>query len=55
MSLQLEPGEGSLDMGELQQVLRDEELARKLQEEEERRSKRVRGIRVYSEEIKGLR
>ncbi|KAK2851723.1 hypothetical protein Q5P01_007999 [Channa striata] len=34
--LQPELGEASLDMGELQQVLQDEELARKLQEEEEK-------------------
>lgn len=40
VSLQRDPGEGGLDMGELQQVLRDEELARKLQEEEERLTKR---------------
>ncbi|TKS76725.1 Coiled-coil domain-containing protein 50 [Collichthys lucidus] len=31
-----EPGEGSLDLLELQQVLQDEEFARKLQEEEEK-------------------
>ncbi|XP_067382238.1 coiled-coil domain-containing protein 187 isoform X4 [Channa argus] len=36
VSLQPELGEASLDMGELQQVLQDEELARKLQEEEEK-------------------
>ncbi|XP_070824787.1 coiled-coil domain-containing protein 187 isoform X2 [Chaetodon trifascialis] len=35
-SLQPEPGEASLDLGELQQVLQDEELARKLQNEEEK-------------------
>ncbi|XP_071333072.1 coiled-coil domain-containing protein 187 isoform X2 [Trachinotus anak] len=36
VSPQPQLGEGSLDLGELQQVLRDEELARKLQEEEEK-------------------
>lgn len=35
-SMQPEPHEASLDLGELQQVLQDEELARKLQEEEEK-------------------
>ncbi|XP_078111668.1 coiled-coil domain-containing protein 187 [Sander vitreus] len=35
-SLQPEPGETSLDLGELRQVLQDEELAHKLQEEEEK-------------------
>ncbi|KAM9856140.1 coiled-coil domain-containing protein 187 isoform 1-T1 [Aulostomus maculatus] len=35
-SLQPELGDTSLDLGELQQVLQDEELARKLQEEEEK-------------------
>ncbi|XP_008276735.1 coiled-coil domain-containing protein 187 isoform X2 [Stegastes partitus] len=35
-SLQPEPSETSLDLGDLQQVLQDEELARKLQEEEEK-------------------
>ncbi|XP_041654571.1 coiled-coil domain-containing protein 187 [Cheilinus undulatus] len=39
-SLQPETDEAGLDMGELQQVLRDEELARKLQEEEEKLSRR---------------
>ncbi|XP_031700898.1 coiled-coil domain-containing protein 187 isoform X2 [Anarrhichthys ocellatus] len=39
--LQPEPGEASLDLGELRQVLQDEELALKLQEEEERRLRRV--------------
>jgi len=34
-SLEQEPSEASLDLGELHQVLLDEELARKLQEEEE--------------------
>ncbi|XP_040008489.1 coiled-coil domain-containing protein 187 isoform X2 [Xiphias gladius] len=34
--LQPEPAEASLDLGELQQVLQDEELARKLQDEEEK-------------------
>lgn len=37
-----EPGEPSLDMVELQQVLQDEELAHKLQEEEEKLLRRVR-------------
>ncbi|XP_033485119.1 coiled-coil domain-containing protein 187 isoform X1 [Epinephelus lanceolatus] len=35
-SLQPEPGEAILDLGELQQVLEDEELAHRLQEEEEK-------------------
>ncbi|XP_031146132.1 coiled-coil domain-containing protein 187 isoform X2 [Sander lucioperca] len=35
-SLQPQPGETSLDLGELRQVLQDEELAHKLQEEEEK-------------------
>ncbi|XP_011475763.1 coiled-coil domain-containing protein 50 isoform X3 [Oryzias latipes] len=35
-SLQPEPRKSSLDLGELHQVLRDEELARKLQKEEEK-------------------
>ncbi|MEQ2215295.1 hypothetical protein XENOCAPTIV_030295, partial [Xenoophorus captivus] len=35
-SLQPEPSEAGLDLGELHQVLQDEELARKLQEEEEK-------------------
>ncbi|XP_034550986.1 coiled-coil domain-containing protein 187 isoform X1 [Notolabrus celidotus] len=39
-SLQHEPGEERLDLRELQQVLRDEELARKLQEEEEEKLSR---------------
>ncbi|XP_034392720.1 coiled-coil domain-containing protein 187 isoform X2 [Cyclopterus lumpus] len=38
--LQPEPGEQSLHMGELRQVLQDEELAHKLQEDEERRLRR---------------
>lgn len=41
-SLQPESGEASLDLGELRQVLRDEELAHKLQEEEETLLRRVR-------------
>ncbi|XP_058498765.1 coiled-coil domain-containing protein 187 isoform X3 [Solea solea] len=41
VSLQLDPGEASLDLGELQQVLQDEELARKLQEEEEKLLRRT--------------
>ncbi|CAK6963889.1 coiled-coil domain-containing protein 187 isoform X2 [Scomber scombrus] len=36
VSPQPQPGEASLHLGELQQVLEDEELARKLQEEEEK-------------------
>ncbi|XP_067449012.1 coiled-coil domain-containing protein 187 isoform X1 [Thunnus thynnus] len=36
VSPQPQPGEASLNLGELQQVLQDEELARKLQEEEEK-------------------
>ncbi|XP_065817275.1 coiled-coil domain-containing protein 187 isoform X2 [Labrus bergylta] len=40
-SQQPDPDETSLDLGELQQVLRDEELARKLQEEEEKLSRRL--------------
>ncbi|XP_056241043.1 coiled-coil domain-containing protein 187 isoform X3 [Seriola aureovittata] len=36
VALQPEQGEASLDLGELHQVLRDEELARKLQDEEEK-------------------
>uniref|UniRef100_A0A1A7XH05 Coiled-coil domain containing 50 n=1 Tax=Iconisemion striatum TaxID=60296 RepID=A0A1A7XH05_9TELE len=39
--LELEPREAGLYLGELQQVLQDEELARKLQEEEEKLIKRV--------------
>lgn len=37
-------GEARLDLGELQQVLQDEELARKLQEEEEKLLRRVRDV-----------
>ncbi|TNN74845.1 Coiled-coil domain-containing protein 50 [Liparis tanakae] len=37
---QPEPGEQSLDMGELRQVLQDEELALELQEDEDRRRRR---------------
>lgn len=37
--------DGSLDLGELQQVLQDEELARKLQEEEEKQLRRVRDLK----------
>lgn len=44
--LQPELGEARLDLGELQQVLRDEELARKLQEEEEKLLRRVRDPKV---------
>uniref|UniRef100_A0A3Q3F4H1 Coiled-coil domain containing 187 n=1 Tax=Labrus bergylta TaxID=56723 RepID=A0A3Q3F4H1_9LABR len=40
-SQQPDPDETSLDLEELQQVLRDEELARKLQEEEEKLSRRL--------------
>ncbi|XP_069560440.1 coiled-coil domain-containing protein 187 isoform X1 [Brachyistius frenatus] len=39
-SLQPEPSEVGLDLGELQQVLRDEELARKIQEEEDEQLRR---------------
>uniref|UniRef100_UPI0037E7E81C coiled-coil domain-containing protein 187 isoform X5 n=1 Tax=Semicossyphus pulcher TaxID=241346 RepID=UPI0037E7E81C len=39
-SVQPDPDEAGLDLGELQQVLRDEEMARKLQEEEETLSRR---------------
>ena len=39
----LKPEGACLDMGELQQVLLDEELARRLQEEEERLLRGVRG------------
>ncbi|XP_053705460.1 coiled-coil domain-containing protein 187 isoform X4 [Synchiropus splendidus] len=39
-SLGAEPGRTNLDLGELQQVLQDEELARQLQEEEERELRR---------------
>ncbi|KAK5603166.1 hypothetical protein CRENBAI_000163 [Crenichthys baileyi] len=39
-SLQPEPSEAGLDLGELHQVLQDEELARKLQEEEEKELRR---------------
>ncbi|KAM6928813.1 coiled-coil domain-containing protein 187 isoform 2-T3 [Lycodopsis pacificus] len=38
--LQAEPGEARLDLGELRQVLQDEELALELQDEEERRLRR---------------
>lgn len=41
MSPRPEAGEESLDLLELQQVLQDEELARKLQEEEEKLLRRV--------------
>ncbi|XP_013866393.1 coiled-coil domain-containing protein 187 isoform X2 [Austrofundulus limnaeus] len=40
-SLEPEPREASLNLGELQQVLLDEELARKLQQEEEKLLRRV--------------
>ncbi|XP_045911161.1 coiled-coil domain-containing protein 187 isoform X1 [Micropterus dolomieu] len=52
VSLEPEPGETSLDMVELQQVLQDEELAHKLQEEEEkllRRSSQHSPCRAYPE------
>lgn len=51
MSLQPELVESSLDLGELQQVLQDEELARKLQEEEERILRGVRDQRVYHDTL----
>ncbi|XP_060930278.1 coiled-coil domain-containing protein 187 isoform X3 [Limanda limanda] len=41
VSLQPDPSETSLNLGELQQVLRDEELARKLQEEEDKLLRRM--------------
>lgn len=41
MLLQPEPAEAGLDLGELNQVLQDEELARKLQDEEEKLLRRV--------------
>lgn len=44
--IQPELGEARLHLGELQQVLRDEELARKLQEEEEKLLRRVRDPKV---------
>ncbi|CAL8367326.1 unnamed protein product [Lota lota] len=43
-----QPREGCLDLGELQQVLQDEELARRLQEQEERRMRRGRDVRETS-------
>lgn len=42
-----EPDEARLDLGELHQVLEDEELARKLQEEEDRLLRRVRDSRIF--------
>lgn len=41
LSLEQDPAEAGLHLGELQQVLEDEELARKLQEEEEKLVKKV--------------
>ncbi|XP_062248278.1 coiled-coil domain-containing protein 187 isoform X2 [Platichthys flesus] len=41
VSLQPDPSETSLNLGELQQVLRDEELARKLQDEEDKLLRRI--------------
>lgn len=49
VSLQPELGETSLDLGELEQVLQDEELARKLQEEEESLVRRVSDSEVYND------
>lgn len=49
----LEPGGWCLDMGALQQVLRDEELARKLQEEEEEQL--LRRVRVSHAQTEGNR
>lgn len=49
--MQPELGEASLDLGELQQVLQDEELARKLQDEEEKLLRRVRNPRVYHDTL----
>uniref|UniRef100_A0A3P9N6J7 Coiled-coil domain containing 187 n=1 Tax=Poecilia reticulata TaxID=8081 RepID=A0A3P9N6J7_POERE len=40
-SLQPEPSEAGLDLGDLHQVLQDEELARKLQEEEDKQLRRT--------------
>ncbi|KAM4736948.1 coiled-coil domain-containing protein 187 [Anableps anableps] len=48
-SLQPEPSEAGLDLGELHQVLQDEELARKLQEEEEKRLRRTSLRNSYPE------
>ena len=47
----MEPAENeeSLDLGELHQVLQDEELARKLQEEVEKFLRRVSGCRKNGE------
>lgn len=50
-SLQPERGEASLDLGELQQVLQDEELAHKLQDEEEQLLRRVSDSRVYHDKL----
>lgn len=44
--MQPEVGEARLHLGELQQVLQDEELARRLQEEEENLLRRVREAQV---------
>lgn len=49
--LQPELGEARLDLGELQQVLQDEELARKLQEEEKKLLRRVRDPRVCHDSL----
>uniref|UniRef100_A0A3Q3N852 Coiled-coil domain containing 187 n=1 Tax=Mastacembelus armatus TaxID=205130 RepID=A0A3Q3N852_9TELE len=49
MPLQPEPGETSLDLGELQQVLQDQELARKLQEEEDKLNSQPSPCSSYSE------
>lgn len=46
-SLEPEPDEARLDLGELHQVLEDEELARKLQEEEDKLLRRVRDSRFF--------
>lgn len=50
-SLQPEPSEAGLDPGDLNQVLQDEELARKLQEEEDEQLRRVRDRRRFTDYI----
>ncbi|PWA31649.1 hypothetical protein CCH79_00006569 [Gambusia affinis] len=48
-SLQPEPSEAGLDLGDLHQVLQDEELARKLQEEEDKQLRRTSLRNSYPE------
>lgn len=48
-SLQPEPSEAGLDLRELHQVLKDEELARKLQEEEEKQLRKLSQRNSYPE------